>query len=69
MDFGNFVSKNCSKFIQIGNFVSKFRVFEPFLVLAKNLTKWSRPNESSRDGRTLSRRRESLRKTNNNQNN
>ena len=36
--FGYFYAK-------IGNFVIKNSDFDPFLALAKNLTKWSRPNE------------------------
>ncbi len=31
--------------VQIGNFVIKSFDFSPFLALAKNLTKWNRPNE------------------------
>ncbi len=31
--------------MQIGNFVIKNKAFDPFLALAKNLTRWSRPNE------------------------
>ena len=43
--FGNFVSIFWLFLHKIGNFVIKNSDFNPFLALAKNLTKWSRPNE------------------------
>ena len=52
--------------MQIGNFVSKNKCFGPFSVLAKNLTRWSRPNERTGEksqGRPFDR----LRDLNNNE--
>ena len=43
---GNFVSKNQSFYIKIGNFVIKSRCFDPILTLAKNLTMPCRPSEA-----------------------
>ena len=43
--FGNFVMRKQRKTMQIGNFVIKNKAFDPFLALAKNLTRWSRTNE------------------------
>ena len=43
--FGNFVIIFKPVLYKIGNFVIKNASFDPFLALAKNLTRWSRPNE------------------------
>jgi hypothetical protein len=52
IDFGNFVSNFQPIFAKIGNFVIKIRAFGLFLVLAKNLTMASRPNEMKRTDKT-----------------
>ena len=43
--FGNFVIRKQRKTMQIGNFVIKNKAFDPFLALAKNLTRWSRQSK------------------------
>ena len=65
--FGNFVINIYTKLPKIGNIVSKNRVFKLVLALAKNLTRWSRPNERTgkkSQGRPFDRLRD-LKKTNN----
>jgi hypothetical protein len=46
--FGNFVIKIQSKSPQIGNFVIKNTSFDPFLALAKNLTRLGRQTKSNK---------------------
>ena len=69
-DFGNFVIIFKPVMCKIGNFVIKISVFDPFLALAKNLTRWSRPNERTgkkSQGRPFDRLRDLKKRTINKQ--